>query len=55
MGSNILLRSPYYGYATILCIEYDETNRRKAVFNSDVDNYYQIVPALNLKWNKSAA
>lgn len=55
MGSNILLRSPYYAYATIRCIEYDETNRRKAVFNSDVDNYYQIVPALNLKWNKSAA
>ena len=56
MGSNILLRSPY-AYATDLvrCIEYDETNRRKAVFNSDVDNYYQIVPALNLKWNKSAA
>ncbi len=56
MGSNILLRSPY-AYATDLvrCIEYDETNRRKAVFNSDVDNYYQIVPALNLKRNKSAA
>lgn len=56
MGSNILLRSPY-AYATDLvrCIEYDETNRKKAVFNPDVDNYYQIVPALNLKWNKSAA
>ena len=55
MGSNILLRSPYYAYATVRCIEYDETNRRKAVFNSDVNNYYQIVPALNLKWNKSEA
>ena len=54
-GGNILLRSPrdYIGY--VRYIDYTDVTDSVRVGTYYVDNYYQIVPALNLKWNKSAA
>lgn len=56
MGSNILLRSPYDSILSyVRYIGYTDVTDSVRVGVNYVDNYYQIVPALNLKWNKSAA